>query len=140
MVISMILNKEAARLDKEFYAKSYAATNNNTKTYNKSEPGSYYVRQALPGIDPEKQVLGTCGFLNIKVTYLMEGRGESYARVPSKEGDVMRFLEAYFALTEEEFTERWGQFEVVMEKYYILKDILSNYGLDDFHQNNNLIK
>lgn len=124
-----LLEQESEWLEKYFYAKS-VAVDTRTIMYSTSSK-KRYVYQALGQltndkvITVEEQCLGLCGFLNHKHD---PAKKEREAFVPTHEEDVQQFCETIFAMTLEEFEERWGKFPVVMAKYEAMKGKLKKYG------------
>lgn len=132
MVYSGLMEKEGEWLDENFYALTYAVNPGETRMYSDNPAKKGYVYQALGTLKPllpaEQQTLGACGFLNINWKPATPTQLERMARIPTKSEDVSEFCEAVFAMTEEEFTERWGMYPVVIAKYHALKEKLKEYG------------
>ena len=130
MLSGGLLNDEAEWLEEEFFGKSLAVDPENDKVYSGSARIMVYKALENVGLAPEDQALGALGFLNFKWKPAYAGQQERMAYVPTREEDVRYFCEAIFALGEDEFAERWGEYPVVMEKYEALKGKLQEYGFE----------
>lgn len=130
MLASGLMNDEAEWLNENFFGKTQAVNPESDRVY--SSTRNWPVYQALVGTDipAAEQTLGVLGFLNHKASYMYPGAPERMAYVPTQEGDVKQFCEAIFAMTTAEFTERWGEWPVVMEKYEAMKSKLEEYGFE----------
>ena len=125
LVVGGLMENESAWLEDNFFGLTLAVNPENPdRMYSTSSPG-YMVSLALgTAVPQEEQCLGVCGFLDYKST----ATNPRYAYVPTRQGDVEQFCEAIFAMDEAEFTERWGMYPVVMEKYEAMKGKLAEYG------------
>lgn len=130
MVSGNLLNNESAWLEENFYAKSLAVVPEANQQYVYSETRQNRVSYAYAQMDvpDEEKTLGSLGFLNHKWRPTLPTQTEKDANTPNKEGDLKQYCEAIFALSVAEFTERWGEYPVVMEKYEAMKGKLEEYG------------
>lgn len=128
LVINGLMNNESEWLEENFYSLTIAVNPDRSDRMYSSASSRYYLYSVMGNIitEADKQTLGACGFLNYKFT----GTSERMAYMPTREEDVSLFCEAIFALTQEEFTARWGEYPVVMEKYAVMKAKLEEYGFE----------
>ena len=130
MLANNLINSENEWFTENFFALSQAVNPTSDRVYSSSS-NNYYVNQAFSGssVPRDEWSLGALGFLNHKARYLIPGN-ELFAFVPTRESDVKQFCEAIFAMSTEEFAERWGEYPVVMAKYEVLKGKLAEYGFE----------
>lgn len=130
MIATGLIENEAEWMEENFFGKSQAVNPESDRVYSSSS--NWMVYQALSGttIPSTEQCLGVLGFLNHKWRPSYVGQQERMAYVPTRETDVKQFCEAVFALSETEFTERWGEYPVVMAKYEAMKSKLAEYGFE----------
>lgn len=117
-------------LEDNFYSITYEVNPGN-ESYMYSTGTSligYAVYRAYSGMDvaQEDQTLGGLGFI---CTYRTPtSTSERMWEVPTKTQDVTAFCKEILSYTEAEFIEMHGEYEVVMEKYYVLREKLQELG------------
>ena len=131
LLVNGLISDEAEWLNEDFFGKSQAVNPESDRVYSSSRNWAVY--QALAertDIPAAEQTLGVLGFLNHKWKPSYAGQQERMAYVPTQEEDLKYYCEAIFAMSIEEFTERWGEYPVVMAKYEALKGKLAEYGFE----------
>lgn len=134
LVLEGILSNESEWLTDEFYSQSLAIYPENPQMVYSEGNSTRRMYQAcanliLSGVIARADAcLGYAGFLDFQWKPSYEGETQTNAVAPTREKDISQFCEAIFALSEEEFSERWGKYDIVMGKYHALKNKLAEYG------------
>ena len=126
LVAGSLVATEGDWLEENFYELSYATNPNNIDYIYSTASRSTMVYRAAQGYPLEEQRLATLGFIGTKTK--PTGTDERMWYVPEKQQDVSQFCEAVFAYTEAEFIALHGNAPVVMEKFYVLRDKIKEYG------------
>ena len=121
---------ESEWLEENFYSITYDVNPGN-ESYLYSDGTSTVgtmVYRAYSGTDvaAEDQTLGGLGFICTYTT--PTSSSERMWSVPTKTQDAMAFCREILSYTEAEFIEMHGEHEVVMDKYYVMREKLQEYG------------
>ena len=121
---------ESEWLEENFYSITYDVNPGN-ESYLYSDGTStvgIMVYRAYSGTDvaAEDQTLGGLGFICTYTTPTSSSERLWY--VPTKTQDAMAFCREILSYTEAEFIEMHGEYEVVMDKYYVMREKLQEYG------------
>lgn len=129
LVAGSLVGTEEEWLEENFYALTYAVNPDNKNYLYSTGTIGYAVYRACSGMNlaAEEQKLAVLGFIGTRSKPSV-GQAERSWYVPERSQDVSQYCEAIFAYTEAEFKALHGEAPVVMDKYYVLRDKLKEYG------------
>ena len=129
LVAGSLVGIEGEWLEENFYALTYAVNPDNINYLYSTGTAGYMVYRACAGLDltAEEQSLAVLGFIGTR-SKPNPGAAERLWYVPERSQDVSQYCEAIFAYTEEEFKALHGDAPVVMDKYYVMRNKLKEYG------------